>query len=161
MSVSVMNPELELLELDDEDDALDRASIVELDVRMPAGPLLDCCPTMPLMDATVPATGARRVVSSSFFCALATCCSADVTAASVLRELLGLRRLLLDRDAHDRRVVLILRGGELRLRVLDALRVLELAVALVQLGRRQTLLRGGLLALRLRQARLRGVRRSA
>ncbi len=35
-------------------------------------PLLDCWPTRPLTDATTPATGARSVVSFSFFCAVAT-----------------------------------------------------------------------------------------
>ena len=84
-SVSVMNPELELLELDDEDDALDALDADDVD----APALLDCCPTMPLIDATVPATGARRVVSSSFFCAVATCCSADVTAASLCASCSG------------------------------------------------------------------------
>ena len=58
--------------------------------RSPLAPLLDCWPTIPLIDATVPATGARRIVSSSFFCADATCSFADVTAACCCASCSGL-----------------------------------------------------------------------
>ena len=112
---------------------------------------------MPLTDATVPATGARRIVSSSFFCADATCCCADVTAASACASCSGFGACCFTATLATGGVVLLLRRRELRLRVLDALPVLELAARLVLLGARQPLLRGRLLALRLRQTGLRGV----
>ena len=72
----------------------------------------------------------------------------------LLGELFRLGRLLLDRDARNGRVVLQLRRRQLGLRVLDVLAVLEFTARLVLLGAREPLLRGGLLALCLRQAGL-------